>query len=136
MRMKFIFRVMAAVAAWGLFFWWWWHVSRPSYMAGRTFELCAVSLLVTVAAIVAAASGWILHNLRLSRRGRRRVPRSVTARFERDFLGRILVLPSSETLAGAPVIVIRTENNRKVYEPEIRPGPTDEQLPALEMVLS
>ena len=41
--------------------------------------------------------------------------------YERDRLGRPLILPRESALACAPVITVRMDAGNKVYEPEARP---------------
>src|SRR5262245_30402544 len=104
-----------ALAGWVLFVWWWAVVlGRVSPSAVR---LTALFIGVALAFIVLLTVAWTLHNVHIYRRkGPRTQVRSVPLPWARDRLGRNVSLPSTtEQIQTAPIVVVRLENEGKVY---------------------
>ena len=65
-------------------------------------------------------------------KARRRSAAYVFPKYETDGLGRGVVLPAVAELASAPVVRIRMENGKKLYEPESREDQFSHAAAALE----
>ena len=113
-----IVRGTGTVCGWVLFSIMWWKVTRPGETDHGFLCLTGVQIAACLLGIFTAASFWILHNLRLGRSGRRRNPARVPAIYEKDCLGRPLILPSASALAFAPAITVRMDSGNKIYDPE------------------
>jgi hypothetical protein len=118
MKKSSILRISISAAGWALFCFAWWKVTRPDHVARGAFQLTGIQIVTCMAAIAFIASLWILHNLRISRKGFRRSAACVLPRYDADCLGRKLVLPATAILARAAVISVRLEGGRKLYEAE------------------
>jgi hypothetical protein len=130
MKTSPLLRIISASIGWGLFLLSWWKVTRPRNIARGTFQLTGIQITACVLAIVIIASIWILYNLRIGRRGRRQAAAYIVPKYEKDVLGRRLILPADSLLASAAIITVRLESGTKVYEPERCDG---RELEAAEM---
>jgi len=111
-------RISGVTIAWIFFFLSWWKVTRPGQISPATFSLAGIQLLRCILGITVTASVWILYNLTVAITDRRQVAPCIAPNFEKDTLGRTLVLPSHPALMSAQSIIVRVENGNKVYEPE------------------
>jgi hypothetical protein len=109
-------RGLAIVLAWALFILWWREVlatTRPAAI------LLTGGVLAAIAALVATITlGWVAHNLRIARRGRRgssHLHRELS--YGRDFLQRRVELLKPELLITEPVIEIAIDGEIKRYVP-------------------
>jgi hypothetical protein len=113
-----VLRRTGTVCGWVLFSLTWWKVTRPGQTDHGFLCLTGAQIAGCLLGIFTAASFWILHNLRLGRSGRRQAPAYVPPIYEKDYLGRGLVLPSASALACASAITVRMESGKKVYDAE------------------
>jgi hypothetical protein len=111
-------RFLAAAAGWAFFLFSWWRVTRPNQAGVTVLAFTGVQIGEIILAIFMVASLWVFHNLRLSTKGHRQTAHFILPQYEKDFLGRTLVLPATTILASAPEITLRMEAGKKVYEPE------------------
>ena len=116
-----VLRIALTALGWAFFLFSWWRVTRPHQMERGAVSLTSVQLSGCALAILMVSGLWILHNLRLSKKGRRHSAAYIPPVYERDRLGRSLILPRESALACAPVITVRMDAGNKVYEPEARP---------------
>ena len=106
--------VVALLFGWTLFLYWWWVV------LGRTtrhvFWHLVSGLVLLMASLVVLSLAWIVHNLRLAGKGRRnRATPYHPGAFDRDKLNRPLVLEDIHLLREAPVVVIQSTSEQKLY---------------------
>src|SRR5215471_11559156 len=119
MKTSRILRMSINAFGWAVFVYAWWKVTRPENMAQGAFQFTGIQIMTCMVGIGIMASLWIVHNLRLSRKGFRQSATLVLPRYEKDCLGRKLVLPADAVLARAAVVSVRLEDGRKVYEAEM-----------------
>jgi hypothetical protein len=132
MRISSIFRVLGALSSWALFLLSWWRVARPGTLHMGVVLLTATQLIIAASAILALSALWILHNLRLHGKRRRRAALYVAPRYTTDSLGRKLVFPDAIVLEQAPIISVRIRGDRKVYEAEVGEAIVSKPIPVRE----
>jgi len=119
-------RIVGAALGWALFFYWWALVLHSPGGSNTHIELSALVLVLVIVLVVCGALLWIQHNRNLARKGRRgEVSRYVTPKFERDYFGRALALPSRMVLLRSAVVNLRIVAHRKIYSkgaPPVEPG--------------
>jgi hypothetical protein len=135
-KTKYILRALGATLGWALGVYWWVIVLRSSTGSNTHIEasifgiigIIAVIVLVVIAAII-----WTQHNLAIARTGRRgEISRYLSPKFERDYFGRALTLPSRPILIRFEVINLRTETNRKIYFRGVAPAEPGRRASGLE----
>jgi hypothetical protein len=103
--------LVALAVGWGLFFWGWHDV------LGQTWETEFLRWLISGSFVVLPllTVAWVLHNVKIYRRkGPRKGVRPVEETYEHDWNGRVIVADRA-ALAGAGIVVIDVEGDRKVY---------------------
>jgi len=112
--MRKLLHVLLSAALWCLFFYYWQIVAAQTIGPGTVL---AIKVLAVASALILIATVlWVFHNLRLSRRNRRRGERpSLPEEIERDVLGRTIEAPALEALKAAGVVEIEIEEGLKIY---------------------
>jgi len=114
--MRLVVHVLLSIALWVVFVVYWDLVTRDAVGPGTLLAIQVLSVLVVAGTIVTA--WWVVHNLRLGRRDRRRAPRPVPAEtLTADALGRPVDAPPLAQLRTAGVVEISVDDARKSYRP-------------------
>ncbi len=109
-----IWNILSVIFGWSLFVYWWTVV-----LHGLAFRYVLWTLAVIAFMAIGLTIGarlWVRHNRRLARHGSRgsatafRVPL-----YERDRISRELILPDSERLLDAPLLVVTVTSGQKIY---------------------
>jgi hypothetical protein len=114
-RGRRILHLALAGGGWLLFGYWWWivfqHVTRQEIVFTLLF------LGIALVFVVAVTITWVVHNIRIARRGRRRQARIVPVDLRRDSVGRLLIgISDAAALQHSAVVSIRLRDDGKVYE--------------------
>lgn len=105
--------IVVLVAGWGLFAWGWRKVLASTWDTDALVLLIIGSLLLLPTLTIF----WILHNKRIYRiKGPRSGVPSVDFTYAQDWNGR-QVVGDWQQLAGADLIVIDVDDDRKIYRP-------------------
>jgi hypothetical protein len=108
-----LLHLAALVAGWGLFVWGWYDV------LGQPWDTRTLTWLVVGSVIVfpVMTTAWVLHNVGIHRRkGPRTSVRPVDESYRADWNGRE-VGADPAALAGASIVVIDIQGERKHYRP-------------------
>jgi len=113
-RFRWILRIVGGVAGWVWFFYWWYLVTQETPL--RVVEHVGVQMSALVVAVPLCAAGWIMHNLKLARRGKRGLAsRYVPPRFTHDVAGRTLELSELSTSRTEAHVFVRIKGDAKQY---------------------
>jgi hypothetical protein len=100
------------VAGWLVFASWWAIVLLRESMAALAYAAGVLGAILVVCTVVMLL--WTGHNVRIAQRGKRgNSSRFIPMQWERDTLGRPLVLPAGASAAAEVRVVLR--EGRKVY---------------------
>ena len=99
-----ILHLLLGVLLWVVFAYYWYIVMQRPITAETQRALLIVGSIV--AAITLFDLGWIVHNVRIARRSRRRNRRPDAAAPSTDFLGRTFMAQSDEALRRARYIEV------------------------------
>lgn len=109
-----IAHILFAGASWILFVDYWILVLSQPVSSGLRVALGFIVISLVLVPLLVYL--WILHNLRMSRRKRRRLSRRDPGEdFREDFLGRSLAGTDLRNLQGARELIIELEGERKRY---------------------
>lgn len=108
--------IVSLLFGWTLYVYWWWvvlHDDQPDPLARML-----VAIAVLAAVVLVMTYGWIGHNQRLARRGGRgKASRLRTAVFDRDALGRPIVITDLGAIRAASVVVVHSDAATKRFAP-------------------
>ena len=114
--MRTLVHVLLSIALWVVFVVYWDIVTRQTIGKGTLLAIQVISVLVVTGTIL--TSWWIVHNLRLGRRNRRRGQRVAPPEaLATDALGRAVETPGLATLKLAAAVEIAIVEDRKRYVP-------------------
>ena len=117
-KFNFACRILGASLGWALFIYGWRLVLESPAVSKLRIEFSVLEVAAMIVLIIGGALWWIRHNLSIARLGHRgKISRYISPKFERDYFGRALTLPSRAVLIQSAVINLRIEGNRKIYSP-------------------
>ena len=110
--------IASIVFGWTLFVYWWSKVlqaDQPRPLITLVLQIGLFSAITLLATL-----GWIRHNRRIARRGRRGMASRYHApTFELDALGRSIVLPFGGQVRAADVVCVESSTELKTYTTEL-----------------
>ncbi len=122
------FHIVLGSLMWVVFGYYWYLVVQQPVTEHTQRALTIVGLIIAVITVFDVF--WILHNIRVARKGKRRVRGPAAAPPAEDFLGRSYVIPGDELVRAARYVevhVIEVEDKQRVVQqkllrvPELEP---------------
>ena len=122
------FHIVLGSLMWVVFGYYWYLVMQQPVTEHTKRALTIVGLVIAVITVFDVF--WIMHNIRVARKGKRRVRPTAAAPPAQDFLGRSYVIPGDELVRAARYVevhVIEVEDNQRVVQqkllrvPELEP---------------
>ena len=113
--MRDLLHILLSLGMWGLFGYYW-HLVLSREIGSRTVHGIFILILIVVSGLLLTLL-WVVHNLRLARRNRRRgQPPAAAESHEQDTIGRPVVGADLSTLRAARRIDISlTDTGEKRY---------------------
>jgi hypothetical protein len=108
---------LISLLGWGLFVYWW----RTVFAAEQPRPFVQLLLFITLICLLTLLTTltWIWHNMRIARRGRR----GMAARYrppiyERDALGRTVIIENGLLVRSAAVVTVTASEATKTFTPQ------------------
>lgn len=116
-----LWTAVAILFGWTLFVYWWIRVLSDDEARSLFSSLVFIALCSLL--FIAITVLWIWHNVRISEHGRRgTTTRYQIPRFERDGVGRQIVLPPDANVQRAPIITVNATAETKLYSAQEGPA--------------
>ncbi|MCD6380519.1 hypothetical protein J7M07_08775 [bacterium] len=113
--LRFTLHVIIGIAGWVVFGYFWVIVIKRGIGSG--IPVAIVAMAVFAIFLVALTSLWIKHNIKISRRNRRRSVLAVSQQlYTLDKVGSEVEIKDIEMLKNSPLIEITVENSKKMFK--------------------
>ena len=121
---RFAFHAIIAVCGWALFVYFWTIVGRRGLSKGASLSLIAMGIFI--GAMVVLTSWWVIHNMRISSKNRRKSLQTVEeVPYVIDKVGSRVKLKDTEMIRKAEIIEVVLEGDTKTYRPKHLGGKAD-----------
>ena len=112
---RFVLHVMIGIAGWTAFGYFWFVVIRRG--VGSRVPVSIIAMAIFMILLVALTSLWVKHNIRISKRNRRRSTGGISKQaYTLDKAGAEVEIEDIEALKNSALIEITVAENRKVFK--------------------
>ncbi|HEU4930369.1 MAG TPA: hypothetical protein VFU38_11115 [Candidatus Krumholzibacteria bacterium] len=116
-----IFHIVLGTLMWVVFGYYWYLVMQQPVTQHTKNALTIVAVIIAVITVFDAF--WILHNIRLSKNGKRRTRMTAAPPPPEDFLGRSYVIPGDDLVRAARYVEVHVieveEDGRRMTEQKL-----------------
>ncbi len=112
---RFVLHVIIGIAGWTAFGYFWFTVIRRG--VGSKVPVSIVAMAVFMILLVALTSIWVKHNIRISKRNRRRSAVAISKQpYTLDKVGAEVEIEDIEALKNSALIEITVTESKKVFK--------------------